>query len=178
VNYGRWGEPMANVRAAMILGTPWMAPREGLAAETLDIQGNWDDDAGYVALEDVSDSSPGQGWTWRVFWDLHDAGPTVPEPEEFGFGEFDQWDGGGSSAEPTHHLMNGVNLLYLPQYSGAQHPVYEDRGQSGPDLVDVLDGFACLYGMSQLQLKTMLHDVMSYDYDFAKCSEPVISPGE
>jgi hypothetical protein len=178
LNYGRWGEPMANVRAGMILGTEWMAAREYVDAETMDVQGNWDDDAGAVVVENFSDANPGQGWTWRVFWDLHDAGPTVPEPEDFGFGEFDQWDGGGSSTDPTHHLMNGVNLLYLPQNSGGQHPEYEDRGQSGPDLVDVLDGFACLYGMSQLQMMTLLHEVMSYDYDFGKCSEPIEAPGQ
>ena len=100
LNYGRWGEPMANVRAGMILGTPWMAAREFT-----------------------------------------------------------------------------VNLQYLPQNSGAQHAEYEDRGQSGPDLVDVLDGFACLYGMSQLQMMTMLHEVMSYHYDFGKCSDPIFTPG-
>lgn len=36
----------------------------------------------------------------------------------------------------------------------------------------MLDGFACLYDLSHLQMETMLHEVMNYDYDFAHCSEP------
>ena len=41
-NYGRFGEPMANVRAAMILGSSWMVPSgEPGSAENLDVQGNW-----------------------------------------------------------------------------------------------------------------------------------------
>ncbi|MGQ0778594.1 MAG: hypothetical protein ACT4NY_29980 [Pseudonocardiales bacterium] len=172
-NYGSWGEPMANVRAGMIIGSSWMAAREGVKAENLDVQGNWDEMASEVLPPaHLSVNSPGQGWAWRILWDLHDSGPQTPEPLDFGFGEFDQWDGGGASTQPSNHLLNAVVLQYLPQHNGAQHPDYQDRGHSGPDVVDMLDGFACLYGLSHLQLETMLHDVMNYDYDFAHCSNP------
>lgn len=171
-NYGRWGEPMANVRAGAILGTPWMTPAEDLPSENLDVQGNWDDGEGAVVVDNVSDTAPGQGWTWRILWDLHDGGAGVAEPIDFGHGQFDQWDGGGSSASPLAHGINGVVRDYLPQRDGSVHPDYVDRGQSGPDLVDMLDGFACLYGLSILDMESLLHDVMQYGYDFGHCSEP------
>ncbi|HEX2178935.1 MAG TPA: hypothetical protein VHL54_05360 [Actinomycetota bacterium] len=173
-NYGRWGEPMANVRAGMILGNSYRVPSNSGWAEDMDVQGNWDSDAGEVLPGDVPESTnsggPGQGWTWRILWDLHDG--TGAEPIDFGFGDFDQWDGGGGSSNPLNHLINGVVMEYLPQRDGSVHPDYVDRGQPGPDIVDMLDGFACLYGMSHLQMQTLLHDVMSYNYDFAHCSEP------
>jgi hypothetical protein len=172
-NYGRWGEPMANVRAGMIIGSSWMAAREGVAAENLDVQGTWDDmESEVLPPESLPLSGPGTGWVWRILWDLHDGGPETPEPLEFGFGDFDQWNGGGGSDQPNQHLLNGVVMEYLPQRNGQVHPDYVDRGQSGPDVVDMLDGFACLYDLSHLQMETLLHEVMNYDYDFAHCSEP------
>lgn len=171
-NYGRWGEAMANVRAGSILGTSWMSGAEDLASENLDVQGNWDQASDEVEVEDLPESGPGQGWIWRILWDLHDGGAETPEPLDFGFGEFDQWNGGGGSSGPLDHLINGVVLEYLPQRDGTVHPDYVDRGQDGPDLVDMLDGFACLYGLDLLTFETLLRDVMGYDYDFAHCSEP------
>ena len=164
---------MANVRAGSLLGTPWMTPGEGLAAENMDVQGHWDDDAEAVELPEDLPVGEGisQGWIWRIFWDLHDADSSAPEPADFGFGEFDQWDGGGSSTSPDQHLLNRVVMDYLPQRTGIEHPEYEDRGQSGPDLVDMLDGFACLFGMDEDDMETLLHEVMSYEYDFAKCND-------
>lgn len=175
-NYGRWGEPMANIRAATIIGHPWMAARDGVAAENLDVQGNWSDDDGAVVLPGSLPASntqggPGQGWVWRILWDLHDgAGAAAPEPIDFGFGHFDGWDGGGGSSNPLHHLINGVVRDYLPQRDGSVHPDYVDRGQSGPDIVDMLDGFACLYGLDQLSFGVLLEDVLGYPYDFAHCN--------
>jgi hypothetical protein len=171
-NYGRWGEAVANVRAGLVLGTSWMTPAEDLPSENLDVQGAWDEGTGEIATENLPESGPTQGWLWRIFWDLSDAGPTTPEPLDFGYGEFDQWDGGGSSASPFDHLFNGVLIEYLPQTTGAVHPDYLDRGQAGPDVVDMLDGFACLYGMGHLQMETLLHEVMGYQYDFAHCADP------
>lgn len=172
-NYGRWGEPMANLRAVMILGGSHMVPSNNGWAEDMDVQGNWNEDAEEIQLPDLPESTasggPSQGWVWRILYDLHDG--TGPEPMDFGFGDFDQWDGGGDSSSPLHHLINGVVMQYLPQKDGSVHPDYVDRGQPGPDLVDMLDGFACLYGMDHLHLETLLHDVMGYDYDFAHCSE-------
>ena len=169
--YGRFGEPVANARAAIILGSSWMVPSaEPGAAENLDVQGNWSDEAGeVVAPESLSMDSPGMGYAWRILWDLHDG--TGPEPIDFGHGDFDQWDGGGGSASPLSHQLNGVLMEYLPQWDGSVHPDYVDRGLSGPDLVDILDGFACLYGMSQLQMETMFSDVMNYGYDFGHCQD-------
>lgn len=172
-NYGRWGEPMANLRAGMILGTPWKIPSNNGWAENMDVQGNWSEGAGEVVLPDLPASNhaggPSQGWTWRILWDLHDG--VEPEPMDFGFGDFDQWDGGGGSTDPLAHAINGVVMEYLPQRDGTVHPDYEDRGQAGPDLVDMLDGLACLYGMNHLQLGTLLNEVMGYPYDFAHCSD-------
>lgn len=172
-NYGRWGEPMANLRAAMILGSSYKIPSNNGWAEDMDVQGNWSSDAGEVQLPDLPSSTisggPSQGWVWRILWDLHDG--VGAEPMDFGYGDFDQWDGGGASTNPLNHAINGVVMEYLPQRDGTVHPDYQDRGQPGPDLVDMLDGLACLYGMSHLQLGTLLNDVMGYDYDFAHCSE-------
>lgn len=38
-NYGRWGEPMANVRAAIILGDSYRTPSNSGWAENMDVQG-------------------------------------------------------------------------------------------------------------------------------------------
>ncbi|MCK5831230.1 MAG: hypothetical protein KAH20_13110 [Methylococcales bacterium] len=170
-NYGRWGEPMANVRAGSIIGSSWMVARNGVDAENLDIQGNWNDSTNEVKLLDEALNLSSQGWIWRILWDLHDGGANVVEPGDFGYSNFDNWNGGGSGSSALNHLINGVILNYLPQRNGDQHPEYEDRGLPGPDLVDMLDGFACLYGMNQLHLQVMLHDLMNFDYDFAKCND-------
>lgn len=168
-NYGRWGEPMANVRAAIILGDSYRTPSNSGWAENMDVQGNWSEVEGEIVLPDLPLSNhaggPSQGWVWRILWDLHDG--VGAEPIAFGYGNFDQWDGGGGSASPLHHLINGVVMEYLPQNDGSVHPDYIDRGQPGPDLVDMLDGFVCLYGLSHLHLETMLDDMMGYDYDYA-----------
>ncbi|MEX2553550.1 MAG: hypothetical protein WD627_11190 [Actinomycetota bacterium] len=131
-NYGRWGEPMANVRAGMIIGSSWMAAREGVAAENLDVQGTWDDmESEVLPPESLPLSGPGSGWVWRILWDLHDGGPETAEPLELGFGEFDQWNGGGGSDQPNQHLLNGVVMEYLPQLNGRFIPTTRTAASRG-----------------------------------------------
>lgn len=190
-SYGRFTEPMANVMAGMINDTPWMIPFDNLAAENLDVQGFYSNgilvNTSFIPVGTLNCStSVPRTFTdncafffQRILWDLHDGAesPSSPsEPEDFGFGAFDFWNGSGSTS-PNRHLMNGVMLLWPPQVdgSGGNHPEYEDRGMDNMDLIDVLDGMACLYDMGSGDISKLLRQVMGYDYDFAKCQEPIIS---
>lgn len=196
-NYGRFSEPMANVTAGMINGTSWMVHFKGYAPENMDVQGLFvGNDLKHtthvpVGTNNCTLANPApntgqcQGFVWRILWDLHDPGESgadaAPEPADFGFGEFDVVNGGGASKSPNNHLLNGVVVAWNQERRGAVmppfgHPEYEDRGLPEMDLVDVLDGMACLYGIGELALRELLHEVMGYDYDFAKCRGPIINP--
>lgn len=193
-NYGGFTEPMANVMAGMINGTSWIVPKDrGSTAENMDVQGFYSGGSLVkttfipVGMLDCSTSVPRTNtdncafFFQRILWDLHDRAesPSSPsEPIDFGFGAFDFWNGGGGSMSPNNHLMNGVMLLWPPQVdgSGGDHPEYEDRGIGNMDLVDVLDGMACLYDMGTSEMSKLLRQVMGYQYDFAKCQGPFIVP--
>lgn len=117
-----------------------------------------------------------QGWDWRAYWDLHD--PTsgqAPEPVETVYvngnpnqpvtvAGFDGIDGRGGNPSPSDDEVMDVLVNYLGD--NPANPAYDDRGMSGIDLVDVLDGMVCRGHMSQGAGTKLLNQMMAYGYDF------------
>jgi hypothetical protein len=117
-----------------------------------------------------------QGWDWRIYYDLHDptsaqaAEPTYtvyvdgdPGKPVFVQG-FDLIDGRGGNNDPADDEMMDVLVNYLG--ANPANPKYEDRGMSGIDLVDVLDGMVCRGHMTQGTGAKLLNQMMGYGYDF------------
>lgn len=170
VGYGRWGEPLANTRAAMLLGSSFMPVFDDVPAENLDY--NWNIVSGVPQAPTAVEPGDAwsQGWIWRVAWDLADG--TAAEPMSFGGGTgYDDWDGWfGNSSDPNNSKLHRVVLDYFPRIdSFVVDADFEDRGLAGPDLVDLLDGMVCRYGMSDAETGVLLHDVMSYNYLYDHC---------
>jgi len=67
---------------------------------------------------------------------------------------------------PTSGPEDGatVRLRYLGK--NPANPDYTDRGMSGIDLVDVLDGMVCRGHMSWGNGTKLLNQMMDFDYDF------------
>ncbi|MCB1037196.1 MAG: hypothetical protein KDD47_25430, partial [Acidobacteria bacterium] len=170
VQYGRWSEPLANVRAVMAYGGTFMPFFDDAPAENLDF--NWHFVDGTPEAPPAVDpgESWSQGWIWRVAWDLSDG--TGAEPLAVnGDDGYDQWNGWiGSTSDPNNSKLHRVIHDYLPQVgSFVVNADYQDRGLSGPDLVDLLDGMVCMYGLSEANSGTLLHDVMNYGYLYDHC---------
>lgn len=117
-----------------------------------------------------------QGWTWRMFYDLHDGVALEPGTGSFvavfGGGEtairtagtlaFDDVQGLGSDGNPSNDRIIDVLTSYLGNNPNSAS--YVDRGYPANDLVDVMDGMVCRGHMTSAQT-IELYQVMGYAYD-------------
>lgn len=85
--------------------------------------------------------------------------------------DYDGWNGwAGDAADPNNNKLHRVILDSFPRVdSFIVDADFLDRGLDGPDLVDLLDGMVCKYGMSEDETGVLLHDVMAYDYLYDHC---------
>jgi hypothetical protein len=176
IGYGRFGEPLANIHAAAILQSPWLMAFD--TAESMDVNGHYRDGT-FVHAEidfeldcDNNDCSHSQGWDWRIYYDLLDGIggeplAVVEKPNGAIVPVFDGVDGGGPPGipgEPDDDVIMDVLSRYLRK--SPLNPAYGDRGQSGVDLVDVLDGMVCRGHITAATATNLLHSTMGYSYDF------------
>jgi hypothetical protein len=182
--YGRIGEPLANVHAQAMVGSPWMDKVN--VFENLDVQANFtnsafrleDKDGKYWEYCEGCEWTASYGWVQRILWDLVDGGPGSAEPltkyhpfgEEqlFEAGQFDMINGGGGTGQSTNggdHALNDVLVHYLGGgVYGNENPDYVDRGFPKVDIVDVLDGMICRGHATMEQIDLLVNHAMMFGY--------------
>lgn len=216
-DYGRFGEGMANLQAALIRNTQWMTTAGAGLLENLDVNsrmacwdaGQWDsfiddvgqredciDDGGTPGFPQAAtwnDNLASAGWFQRIVYDMTDGGAGDSEaltrfivdgqsPDGCGnaceFGQFDQVNGGSSS--PASALaLNDVLIFYLGGDAAlGTNPNYVDRGLSGLDIVDVLDGFICRGHADAEDVSEIIVTAMGLDYDASGAPDSCAHPAD
>ena len=181
VPYNRFGEPMANVHAGAILSTPWMYRIANF--ENMDVNANYYNDLETFGILEESFQfvdgidSPGysEGWVWRLFWDLIDDGQANEPITEYllqskqpvDVGQFDFFNG-SLGWTPNSQAVNDVIVNYLGGGKwGKKNSAYVDRGATGVDLVDMLDGLMCRGHANTIQIDKIINHAMGFGYDYA-----------
>lgn len=106
------------------------------------------------------------GWTQRVLWDLADEDGLEPLATWIPEGENElHYMGDDFDLTGSEDAFNKVITGYLGGgVYGDEHPLYDDRGLVGVDLIDVLDGFIC-HGASSIMLELIVNEAMDFGYE-------------
>lgn len=179
-NYGRMGEPLANVHAAAMAGNSYLD--RIWEFEDLDVQANWYMDE-FILLDGEGEywqytegpfaGSP--GWVQRVLWDLIDGddealtGYLSPEGEVIDAGDFDIINGQGGDGQSLmggDHLLNEVLVQYVGGgVYGDTNVEYIDRGYEEVDIVDILDGMVYCGHTNYPAIELLMNDAMQFGFE-------------
>ena len=179
-NYGRIGEPLANVHAAAMAGNSYLD--KIWEFEDLDVQANWYMDE-FILLDGEGEYwqyidgpfSGSSGWVQRVLWDLVDGNDETltsylsPDGDLIDAGDFDVIDGQGGAGQSIlggDHLLNEVLVQYVGGgVFGDTNADYVDRGYDKVDIVDVLDGMVYCGHTNYLAIGLLMNDAMQFGFE-------------